>query len=80
MHSARWDHGWQAAGRRVAVVGTGASAIQIVPSIQPQVQHLTVFQRTAPFVVPHTNHRVRPAVKAMYRLVPATQRFARTLV
>ena len=38
MHSARWDHGWQAAGRRVAVVGTGASAIQIVPSIQPQVE------------------------------------------
>jgi cation diffusion facilitator CzcD-associated flavoprotein CzcO len=80
MHSARWDHGWQPAGRRVAVVGTGASAIQIVPSIQPQVGHLTVFQRTAPFVVPHTNHPVRPAIKAMYRLVPATQRISRTLV
>jgi cation diffusion facilitator CzcD-associated flavoprotein CzcO len=80
MHSARWDHDWQPAGRRVAVVGTGASAIQIVPSIQPQVDHLTVFQRTAPFVVPHTNHPVRPAVKTMYRLVPATQRTSRTLV
>jgi cation diffusion facilitator CzcD-associated flavoprotein CzcO len=80
MHSARWDHGWQPAGRRVAVVGTGASAIQIVPSIQPQADHLTVFQRTAPFVVPHTNHPVRPAVKAMYRLVPGTQRISRTLV
>ncbi len=80
MHSARWDHSWRAAGRRVAVVGTGASAIQIVPSIQPEVEHLTVFQRTAPFVVPHTNHRVKPAIKALYRLVPATQRASRTLV
>ncbi len=80
MHSARWDHSWQAAGRRVAVVGTGASAIQIVPSIQPDVEHLTVFQRTAPFVVPHTNHPVKPAIKAMYRLAPATQRASRTLV
>src|SRR5580704_2367066 len=80
MHSARWDHSWQAAGRRVAVVGTGASAIQIVPSIQPEVEHLTVFQRTAPFVVPHTNHPVKPAIKAMYRLAPATQRASRTLV
>jgi cation diffusion facilitator CzcD-associated flavoprotein CzcO len=80
MHSARWDHSWQAAGRRVAVVGTGASAIQIVPSIQPAVEHLTVFQRTAPFVLPHTNHRVRPAIKALYRYVPASQRVSRTLV
>lgn len=79
MHSARWDHGWQPASRLVAVVGTGASSIQIVPSIQPQVEHLTVFQRTAPFVVPHTNHPVRPAVKTMYRLVPGTQRLSRTL-
>src|SRR5215469_14414151 len=78
--SAGWDNNWQAAGRRVAVVGTGASAIQIVPSIQSQVEHLTVLQRTAPFVVPHTNHPVKPAVKTMYRLVPATQRISRTLV
>ena len=80
MHSARWDHSWQAAGRRVAVVGTGASAIQIVPSIQPEVEHLTVFQRTAPFVVPHTNHPVKPLVKAAYRLAPWTQRASRTLI
>jgi cation diffusion facilitator CzcD-associated flavoprotein CzcO len=80
MHSARWDHDWRAAGRRVAVVGTGASAIQIVPSIQPLVEHVTVFQRTAPFVVPHTNHPVNPTVKTMYRLIPATQRVSRALV
>ena len=80
MHSARWDHGWQAAGRRVAVVGTGASAIQIVPSVQPQAARLTVFQRTAPFVVPHTNHRVRREVKALYRALPLAQRASRTAI
>jgi cation diffusion facilitator CzcD-associated flavoprotein CzcO len=80
MHSARWDHGWDPADCRVAVVGTGASAIQIVPAIQPQVEHLTVFQRTAPYVVPHTNHRVRPAVRTMYRALPGTQRLSRALI
>jgi cation diffusion facilitator CzcD-associated flavoprotein CzcO len=80
MHSARWDGSWQPAGRRVAVVGTGASAIQIVPSIQPAVEHLTVFQRTAPFVVPHNNHRVLPAIKALYRVLPSTQRASRLAV
>ena len=80
MHSARWDHSWQAPGRRVAVVGTGASAIQIVPSIQPEVEHLTVFQRTAPFVVPHTNHPVKPAIKTLYRMLPWTQRASRLLI
>ena len=80
MHSARWDNRWQAAGRRVAVVGTGASAIQIVPSIQPEVQHLTVLQRTAPFVVPHTNHPVKPHVKALYRILPASQRGSRIAI
>jgi cation diffusion facilitator CzcD-associated flavoprotein CzcO len=77
MHSARWDHGWQPAGRRVAVVGTGASAIQIVPSIQPAVEHLTVFQRTAAFVVPHTNKPVTGRRKRLYAAAPATQQMSR---
>ena len=77
MHSARWNQSWQATGRRVAVVGTGASAIQIVPSIQPDAEQVTVFQRTAPFVMPHTNRPVGPWAKALYRTVPATQRAAR---
>ncbi len=47
-HSARWPDGATMQGRKVAVIGTGASAIQIVPEIQPEVAHLTVFQRTAP--------------------------------
>jgi cation diffusion facilitator CzcD-associated flavoprotein CzcO len=77
MHSARWDPAWSPAGRRVAVLGTGASAIQIVPSIQPQVEHLTVFQRTAPYVMPHTGRPVRGWQRAIYRLVPGAQIAAR---
>ncbi|WP_460806961.1 flavin-containing monooxygenase [Micromonospora zhanjiangensis] len=52
FHSARWNHGLDLTGRRVAVVGTGASAIQFVPEIAPVVDRLTVFQRTAPWVLP----------------------------
>lgn len=46
MHTARWDHGQDLTGKRVAVVGTGASAVQVIPEIAPIVQQLTVFQRT----------------------------------
>ena len=52
FHSARWDHDVELAGRRVAVVGTGASAIQFVPRIAPDAAHTTVFARSAPHVVP----------------------------
>lgn len=77
MHTARWDASWSPAGRRVAVVGTGASAIQVVPSIQPQAEHLTVFQRTAAFVLPHTGRPVKRWRRAAYRHVPGTQRASR---
>ena len=59
FHSAQWDHDHDLTGRRVAVVGTGASAIQFVPEIQPKVGKLHVFQRTAPWVVPHRNRPIR---------------------
>ena len=52
MHTARWDHSQNLAGKRVAVIGTGASAVQIIPSIAPEVQHLTVFQRTPIWCLP----------------------------
>jgi cation diffusion facilitator CzcD-associated flavoprotein CzcO len=63
FHSARWDHDHDLRGRRVAVVGTGASAIQFVPEIQPHVGQLTVFQRTPPWVMPRGN----PAIPARWR-------------
>ena len=51
FHSARWNHAYDLAGKRVAVIGTGASAIQFVPEIVPKVQHLTLFQRSAAYVI-----------------------------
>ncbi len=67
FHSAHWDHDHDLSGERVAVIGTGASAIQFVPEIQPQVAHLTVFQRTPPWIVPHRNRRITRAERALYR-------------
>ena len=52
FHSAKWNHDYDLTGKRVAVIGTGASAIQFVPEIQPRVKELFVFQRTAPWVLP----------------------------
>src|SRR5690606_22988479 len=52
MHSARWDHDLDLDGRRVAVLGTGASAIQFVPGVVDRVASMTVFQRSAPWVLP----------------------------
>lgn len=52
FHSARWDHGYDLAGKRVAVIGTGASAIQFVPQVAAQAEQLTLFQRSAPYVLP----------------------------
>src|SRR5262245_26542171 len=52
MHTARWDHGQDLAGKRVAIIGTGASAVQVIPEIAPIVEHLTVFQRHTDLVFP----------------------------
>ncbi len=60
FHSARWRHDHDLAGERVAVIGTGASAIQFVPEIQPRVAHLTVFQRTPPWVMPRPDRAFKP--------------------
>lgn len=77
MHSARWRDDVELAGRRVAVVGTGASAIQIVPRIQRDVERLVVFQRTPPWVLPHRDRPVRRYERALWRRVPVVQRAAR---
>ncbi|MBJ7328288.1 MAG: NAD(P)/FAD-dependent oxidoreductase [Solirubrobacteraceae bacterium] len=80
FHSARWNHDHDLRGERVAVVGTGASAIQFVPEIQPQVQHLTVFQRTPSWVLPRMDHTSPAAQKRFFRRVPAAQRALRGLI
>jgi cation diffusion facilitator CzcD-associated flavoprotein CzcO len=80
FHSARWDHGHELAGRRVAVVGTGASAVQFIPRIQPLVGQLSVFQRTASWVLPRRQRRLRAAEQRLFARVPAAQRLARTAI
>ena len=71
FHSARWDHEHELAGERVAVIGTGASAIQFVPKIQPKVEQLHVFQRTAPWVVPHPQPAAQPLGAGRLPRLPA---------
>ncbi len=58
FHSADWEHDYALAGKRVAVIGTGASAIQFVPEIAPQVAQLNLYQRTAPWVLPRPDRAI----------------------
>ena len=80
MHSARWDPGYALAGRKVAVIGTGASAIQFVPRIQPEVGKLLLVQRTAPWVISRGDRAISPGAKWVYRNVPGAQRLTRWLL
>ncbi len=69
FHSARWDHDVELAGKRVAIIGTGASAIQIIPAIQPKVGQLTVFQRSAPWIIPKIeSYYAPPKLNALGKL------------
>ncbi|MEI4271058.1 NAD(P)/FAD-dependent oxidoreductase [Klenkia sp. LSe6-5] len=77
MHTARWDHSHDLTGDRVAVVGTGASAIQVVPAIQPQVGSVAVYQRTPPWVIPRGDRPTTPFERSLYRRFPAVQRAVR---
>ena len=77
FHSATWDHEHDLAGERVAVIGTGASAIQFVPQIQPEVDQLHLFQRTPPWVMPRRQRPITRAERALFRRFPAVQRAAR---
>ncbi len=77
FHSARWDHDHDLAGERVAVIGTGSSAAQFVPEIQPKVGRLLVFQRTPGWTFPRLNRRITAVERAMYRRLPLVQRAVR---
>ncbi|MEU6556076.1 NAD(P)/FAD-dependent oxidoreductase [Streptomyces sp. NPDC046915] len=80
FHSARWDHDHDLTGERVAVVGTGASAIQIVPSIQPRVSRLTLFQRTPPWVMPRMDRAISGVERRLHRTLPFTTQLRRGLL
>ncbi|MGD9863770.1 MAG: flavin-containing monooxygenase [Pseudodonghicola sp.] len=77
FHSARWDHSVDPAGKRVAVVGTGASAIQFVPELARTAAHVTVFQRTPTYVLPRADRPIAPWVRALHRYLPATRALRR---
>lgn len=74
FHSARWNHGVDLTGKRVAVVGTGASAVQFVPEIQPEVAQLHLFQRTPSWIVPRLDVPFPGAVRSGFRKLPIVQR------
>jgi cation diffusion facilitator CzcD-associated flavoprotein CzcO len=79
FHTARWDHDVDLRGKRVAVVGTGASAIQVVPGIVDDVAALTVFQRSAPYVLPKPDRAYTRTHGRAFRRFPALQRAGRRL-
>ncbi|MFF3410862.1 flavin-containing monooxygenase [Streptomyces sp. NPDC002742] len=80
FHSARWDHDYDLRGKRVAMVGTGASAIQIVPEIQPDAARLTLFQRTPPWVMPRVDRAISGAERWLHRRLPFTTQARRGLL
>ncbi len=80
FHSAGWDHGHALAGERVAVIGTGASSIQLVPQVQPHLATLHVFQRTPPWVVAERNRATTRSERLIYRAFPPAQRLVRGAV
>ena len=77
MHTARWDDQVDLANKRVGVIGTGASAIQVVPEIAPLVESLSVFQRTPSWVLPHQGHTVMDRTRRLFAEVPLVQRAMR---
>jgi cation diffusion facilitator CzcD-associated flavoprotein CzcO len=80
FHSARWDHDYDLRGKRVAVIGTGASAVQFVPEIAPKVAQLHVFQRTGNWFLPRKNRPYPAFVRAAVRSLPGLQRFRRRFI
>ncbi|MHB8657019.1 MAG: flavin-containing monooxygenase [Solirubrobacteraceae bacterium] len=80
FHSAQWNHGVPLAGKRVGVIGTGASAIQLIPKIAEQAGQLIVFQRTPAWVMPKVDWRISQFEQGLYSRVPLTQRALRGMI
>ncbi|TDD58772.1 NAD(P)/FAD-dependent oxidoreductase [Kribbella antibiotica] len=80
FHSAQWDHSHDLAGRRVAVIGTGASAIQFVPQIAKQVGQLDVYQRNAPWITSKPDRTIGALERRLHQRFPAAQRTIRNAI
>src|SRR3954471_16210428 len=77
FHTAQWDHDVDLRGKRVAVIGTGASSIQVVPHIQPEVEQLHLFQRTPAWIMPHPDRPLSEREHTLYQRFPLLQRAMR---
>lgn len=80
FHSAEWDHSYDLRGRRVGVIGTGASAVQFVPQIAPNVAQLHLFQRTPPWILPKLDRPIHDWERALFRRLPGSMRLFRYLL
>lgn len=80
FHSARWDHSYDIKGKEVAVIGTGASAIQIVPAIAPDVKKLNLFQRTPPWIISKADREISDRERLLYSMLPITQQLYRDYI
>jgi len=80
FHTARWDHGHALDGQRVAVIGTGASAIQVVPAIASKVASLKLFQRTPPWIIPKPDPSFSARTQQVFAQVPFVQALTRTFI
>src|SRR5688572_14237753 len=80
FHSAQWNHDHDLTGERVAVIGTGASAIQFVPQIQPQVAKLHLYQRTPPWVIPRLDHEITRPEHFLLRWIPFAEAIVRAVL
>jgi cation diffusion facilitator CzcD-associated flavoprotein CzcO len=80
FHSSEWDHSYPLAGKRAAVIGTGASAVQLVPEIAAQLDRLTVFQRTGNWFLPRLNRRYNSLIRSLVAGVPGLQALRRKFV
>ena len=77
FHSARWEHDCDLAGKRVGVIGTGASTVQFLPAIAPAAAHVTLFQRTPPYVMPRGDRPFGEREKAAFARIPALRKLYR---
>ena len=77
FHSQQWDHDYDLAGKRIAVIGTGASAIQFVPQIQKVVGQLDLYQRTAPWVMPKPDRAISENERSRFKRFPILQKLWR---
>lgn len=80
IHSARWDHDYDFTGKRVAVIGTGASGVQIIPELVKQAKTVKVFQRTPGWVMPRPDMHKPEWNKSLFKRIPSTQKAARGLL